>query len=305
MDLRQLQYFVALYEENSITKAARRLHVVQPAVSMQIRRLEADYDLTLFDRTPQGVYPNDTARRLYPMCIDILDRVEQARQVLRDTSGQLSGALSVGIPPSMAHGVLASVLFEFREHHPQVQLTIAEGYSAHLVEWLLQGEIEFAVLSDFGEQKRLRYEPLATEELMIITNSQTQTTDEAITGDQLGDLELIVPSAPNQIRILLDTELDRRGLRLRPSMEVDSLTTVLAMVRKPGWASILPASAIRNLAAENDMRCLRLVDPVVERKLVAAFPVQKATSIAATYFIDALRSALTAPVMLGAHHNPV
>ena len=107
MDLRQIQYFVALYEEKSITKAARRLHVVQPAVSMQIRRIEADYGVTLFERTTSGVYPNQAANTVYPMCLEVLANVEKLRRTLRHGSGKIDGTINVGVPPSIAHGILA------------------------------------------------------------------------------------------------------------------------------------------------------------------------------------------------------
>src|SRR5688500_532234 len=169
MDLRQMQYLVALVEEESITRAARRLHVVQPAVSMQIRRLEADYGVTLFERTPQGVYPNAIARQVYPLCIAILNQTDALRRVLREASGRLVGRLAVGIPPSVAQGVLARALLRFREQSPDVQLVVQEGYSASLVDWLVNGDLDFAVLSMIDGEKRLRYQPLATEELMVVT----------------------------------------------------------------------------------------------------------------------------------------
>ena len=74
MDLRQVRCFVALYEEGSITKAAKRLHIVQPAVSMQIRKLETYNGIVLFDRTANGAKPNAAAHRLYPLCIAALEK---------------------------------------------------------------------------------------------------------------------------------------------------------------------------------------------------------------------------------------
>src|ERR1700761_954477 len=122
MDLRQIQYFVALFEENSITKAAKRLHVVQPAVSIQIRRLETDYGVPLFSRTPHGVYPNATARALYPLCRETLRNVDRLRVMLRELSGQVVGELVVGVPPSLALGCLAQVLVDFHGENPGLQV---------------------------------------------------------------------------------------------------------------------------------------------------------------------------------------
>ena len=74
-DLRQIEYFVALYDERSITKAARRLNVVQPALSMQISRLERSFKTKLFERTSRGVIPTDTGRTFYGLCQKVLSDV--------------------------------------------------------------------------------------------------------------------------------------------------------------------------------------------------------------------------------------
>jgi LysR family nitrogen assimilation transcriptional regulator len=292
MDLRQIQYFVALYEEKSITKSARRLHVVQPAVSMQIRRIEAEYGINLFERTSSGVYPNDAAQTIYPMCLEILGKVEKVRRSLREGSGKLAGTLSVGVPPSIAHGILADVLLSFRADHPGVQLAVHEGYSAHLVDWLLQGDLDFAILGEFEDDRRLRGQPIATEDMRILTSVDTPIVGDVVTGKQLEGLKLIVPSAKNLIRILIDTEMERLGLSLVPAMEVDSLSTVFAATRQAGWASILPASAIRDDDLIRGLRSLPLVEPTIRRTLVATFPVLKPPSTAAQHFIKALKAAI-------------
>ena len=93
MDLRQIEYFVALYDERSITKAASRLNVVQPALSMQISRLERTFKTRLFERTSRGVVPTDLGRTFYGLCQKILSDVYEAQRYLRDASGNLRAIL--------------------------------------------------------------------------------------------------------------------------------------------------------------------------------------------------------------------
>lgn len=292
MDLRQIQYFVALYEEESITRAARRLHVVQPAVSMQIRRIELEYGVALFERTSAGVFPNDAAHAIYPACIEIIGRVEAVRSTLRDGSGKLAGTLSVGVPPSIAHGLLGELLLAFRREHHGVQLAVHEGYSAHLVDWLLQGDLDFAILSEYEEDKRLRNQPIAAEDLVALTSRRTAFAGDTITGRELLAMRLIVPSPRNLVRILVQAEFDRVGLDVVPAMEVDSLATVFSALREPGWVSILPASALGAGIAEQGLRSLRLVEPTIRRTLVATFPALRPPSLAAQQFVAALKAAI-------------
>lgn len=292
MDLRQVQYFIALYEEESVTKAARRLHVVQPAVSMQIRRLEADYGVALFDRTPQGVRPNAVARRLYPQCLDILEKVDLVRNRLRESAGRLAGKLTVGVPPSIAEGILPDVLVEFQKQNPEIQLIVREGYTANLVDWLVQGDLDFAVLTVLEDERRLRYQDLATEELHLVTSLETPIGASQIKGSDLVSLKLVLPSSRNLIRILIETEFERAGLPLSPAMEVDSLSAVFGIIRRAGWASILPASALGSGERQRRFQSLRLIDPIIRRLLVVAFQPQREASPAAQLLIGNLESAL-------------
>jgi LysR family nitrogen assimilation transcriptional regulator len=292
VDLRQIHYFVALYEEKSITKAARRLHVVQPAVSMQIRRIEVEYGVQLFERTTSGVHPNEAAAAIYPMCLEVLSRVEDVRRTLRNGSGKITGSLAIGVPPSIAHGILAEVLAGFSAKYPDVHITVSEGYSAHLVDWLLQGDLNFAILGEFEDDRRLYSQALATEELVVLTAAATVHEGNTITGRELSSMKLILPTGKNLIRILIDTEFEKEGIKLAPTMEIDSLATVLAAIRQPGWASILPVSGINDNDLASGLRILRLVDPIIDRTLVATFPTLKPSSAAAQQFIREVRDVI-------------
>jgi LysR family nitrogen assimilation transcriptional regulator len=292
MDFRQIQYFVALYEEKSITKAARRLHVVQPAVSMQIRRLEVDNGAVLFERSAQGVIPNAAASRLYPLCVDILKRLETVKEELRNISGRLVGSLSVGVPPSVALGILPAVLTEFCTQNPDVQLTVHEGYSAHLVEWLVEGKLDLAVMSEFDEERRLRYQRLVTENLLLVTPVDSDISGPEVRCADIQDLKLVLPSSQNLTRILIDHELERAGVRLSATMEVDSLAVVLGLIRDAGWNSILPAAAVKSAVERGELKSFHLIEPVIRRNLIVAFPGQKSLSAPGQLFVGYVEAAL-------------
>jgi DNA-binding transcriptional LysR family regulator len=293
MDLRQIRFFVALYEEESITKAARRLHVVQPAVSMQIRRLESDYGVSLFDRQPHGVFPNAFSRKLYPQCIEILTKAELLNASLRDASGRLSGRLTIGVPPSLTQGLLASVLLDFHEKLPGIQLVVHEGYTANLLEWLIDEQFDFAVLSRTEGDRRLTYEPLLSEELVLVTSVQTKLEGSQANLKDLAKLKMVVPSEQNLTRTIIETAFEQVDRRLEPAMEVDSLATVFGMLLTPGWASILPISALNPKSpAYGKLQIHRIANPSITRTLVVACPVQKSLSPPARLFIQGLRETM-------------
>jgi LysR family transcriptional regulator, nitrogen assimilation regulatory protein len=270
MDLRQIQYFVALYEEESITKAAKRLRVVQPAVSMQIRRLETDHGVTLFDRTSQGVVPNATAHKLYPLCREAMQQADRLDCILRDASGELVGSVSLGVPPTLTSEAFSDVLEDFHQNNPRVQLRIQEGYSASLLDWLVQGELDAAIVVSGHNERRLSYKVLAMEDLVLAVGADTPWHRDRVAAAELSAFKLVLPSPRNSLRVILDAHLEQTGIVLRPTMEVDSLNLVLHLLRSPGWASILPRSTVQSHTSAGGLRVLELVDPSVQRGLMLA-----------------------------------
>jgi LysR family transcriptional regulator, nitrogen assimilation regulatory protein len=110
LDLRQIQYFVCRYEEGSVTRAARRLNVVQPALSMQIGRLEKRLGVDLFERTARGMVPTSAGEAMYRLYLPVLLDLKHANQMMMELSGKVLGKIAVGIIPSITNSVLADVL---------------------------------------------------------------------------------------------------------------------------------------------------------------------------------------------------
>ncbi|HTM76932.1 MAG TPA: LysR family transcriptional regulator [Devosia sp.] len=294
MDQRQMKYFVALYEEQSITKAARRVHVVQPAVSQQIRKIEADYKVKLFDRTANGVIPNAIARRLYPLCIKALDNIEAVNKALREYSGVPSENLTVGVQSSVTQAIMGNVLLDFVSEFPEVNIKLREGYSANLIEWLNEGVIDFAILSLNEVDKRLKCEPIAVEPLIVVMGKNTDHKADSIAGAEIDRFHIITPARGNQLRSLIDTEFERAGLTYRPTIEIDSMATVFQVIARPGWATLMPLCAFPTDARRQELRSYRLVEPAISRMLVVATLPNKEVSPAAQPLIALLRNAIAA-----------
>src|SRR5690606_15091168 len=110
MEFRQIQYFVCLYEEGTVTRAAKRLNIVQPALSMQIAKLEEALGQRLFERSTQGMQPTAAGRQMYRLFLPILRDFAHAREQILRTDGELSGHVSVGMIASVAQGVLSDAL---------------------------------------------------------------------------------------------------------------------------------------------------------------------------------------------------
>src|SRR3954451_13496404 len=149
MELRQLAYVVAVAEEGSFTRAAEREHVAQPAVSAQVRRLEAELGQPLFARGPGPVTLTAAGEAVLPFARAALASAAGVRTAVDELAGLLRGRVAVGIVPSIEHR-LAGVLAAFHAAHPGVEITLAEDTSDALIDGVRTGRLDFAVAGVAG-----------------------------------------------------------------------------------------------------------------------------------------------------------
>jgi LysR family nitrogen assimilation transcriptional regulator len=294
MDLRQMRYFVALYEEKNVTKAARKVNVVQAAVSQQIRRLEASYGVELFDRTQTGLIPNSVAQRLYPVCLRTLEEAERAVSLLRTAKGKIAGRVAFGVLPSIPQGTLGRLLVEFHDSHPDAQVSVRDGYSHQLLNGVLDGLLDFAVVASPEQHAQLRFEQIGDEELTVVGSVETLAGLDEVRGEELSRFKLVLSSSRNFQRNAIDRELASAGLQLRPELEVESLANVYEIVTTPMWASIVSPCAFPHEQFAGRLKCVRLVQPTLSRRLMLAFLSHKEPSVAARLLMNVVRETFAA-----------
>ncbi|MBL6612693.1 MAG: LysR family transcriptional regulator [Reyranella sp.] len=146
MDLRQLRTFLAVAQERHFGRAAERLHIAQPAVSQQIRTLEADVGTRLFDRTSRSVELTAAGRTLLAGAPDILDRVAQLGEATRATGRSLRGELRLNYARTSPVGIATDIVEEFRRRHPEVKLIIDTMTTTRSLEQLREGTLDAAFL---------------------------------------------------------------------------------------------------------------------------------------------------------------
>jgi DNA-binding transcriptional LysR family regulator len=159
MELRHLRYFVGVAEEASVSKAAERLHVSQPAVSRQIRDLEAELGLPLFDRVGRRIELTADGEDLLRRSRDVLAQAEAVRDRARALRGGVVGVLRVGATPQMTQSVLASFLARYRRSRPGIDVRLTDAGGIRLLDLVENGALHVAVSGVLGGA-RLRIHPL-------------------------------------------------------------------------------------------------------------------------------------------------
>ncbi len=256
MDLKQLEYFVQVAELGSFTRASQLLRVAQPALSRQVRSLELELRQTLFDRNGRGVTTTEAGKRMLAHGRGILQQVERARQDLEDHRGVPVGRLALGLPPSVSRKLTGPLVAAFRERFPKATLTVVEGLSIYMLEWLAQGRIECAVVHPVAPTSAVDLELVLEEPLYLVTaRGKRRGTYSRLVGppaslEQLAACELVIPSRPHSIRMVVETALARADLQPRIGLEIESVPAIVDLVERTSLAAVLPLSALQGSGHE-------------------------------------------------------
>lgn len=266
LNFRRLKYFVKIVDVGSLTQAAEVLHIAQPALSQQLATLEGEFHQQLLVRTKRGVEATEAGRVLYRHAQIILKQFEQAQADVRNSGHRLSGQVSVGLAPGTAASALALPLLRtVRARHPDVVLYLNESLGSILSEQVSNGRMDMAVL--YGGRSLvhgLTFEPLLTEELMLVSPASSVGSTEAMGLADLRDVDLLLPRSHNYLRRYIDEAFE--GLQIAPRVvaEVESAATLAAAVSSGVGATVLPASAAQAVASSIQARVGRIVSPTIE-----------------------------------------
>lgn len=269
LDLRCLEYFVASAQAGSFSKAAAALHLSQPTLSQQIAILENETGQRLFDRNGRGITPTEAGVAMLAHARAILALTDSALADMRERQLNPSGRITLGLPPRVAHSLTASLVQGFRTQFPDAAISVSEGLSIRLREWLLSGRLDAAVLFDPPTSPLLHMETLSREPLVLMA---TEPLPARIRLADVAKLQLVLPSRPNALRQLLEKECQPKGLSLNVVAEVDSIQTVLSLVACGTAATVLPASAIREWTAATAPFVAQIYSPIIRNRMVLAVP---------------------------------
>jgi LysR family nitrogen assimilation transcriptional regulator len=289
MDLRQISYFIALFEEGSVTRAAQRMNVVQPALSMQIAKLERELGQQLFERKPKAVVPTASGRALQRLVRPVLRDVADARAAMARLSQTVSGRVTAGILSSLTASVVPGVLLRFAAAYPDVELSLADGYTSTFIAGVGDGSLDLAVINKPERQLGLMSEHLLDEEMVVVGGRATLLpVPIPVRTRDLAHLNLILPSPRNGLRIELDRRLHAEDVMLNPKLELDLVPAIADVVARSDLFTILPAIAVCRQLAEGSLRAYRITAPRIARQLVVVHRPDAPLSNAAAKFIEIL-----------------
>lgn len=288
MDLKQLEYFVAVAERGSVSRSAVAMNVSQPTISRHLSLLEQELGQRLLERTGRGVKLTDAGQSLLVHAKVMLDAASQARFEIKEMRSDPIGKVVIGLPHRVAMNLCVPLVKRFREELPNAMVSVIEGLSLALREDLIGGRIDVALLFDPAPTPLLKYESLLRERLFLVSPPRTRIPAQ-VGVQELKEYPMVLPSSPNPIRNLVDAVLLPRKISLNIIAEVGAVHSALALVERGVACSILPESAITKSQSRNQVVQSPIGPPAMWNQLMLAVPTARPLSRLTQQTIKLLR----------------
>ncbi|BCG22501.1 transcriptional regulator [Pseudomonas tohonis] len=271
MDFRQLRYFVALYEEGHVGRAAERLSISQPALSQQIRQLEQGLDVSLFQRTGKRLLPTLAAHTLYNHALPLLDGMERAREALRNFRGQSPRSLAIGVLQTVNASLVPLLLERLREAQPHLVVQIYELSGLDIERRLLTGNLDIGIGFLPPRQPGLHSQLLYEDELQLVIPEEHPLKEfRKVSLAQAAELPMLLLGEEFRVRQIWQEQLALIGRRPQVQAELNHMAGILDSLPHTRLATVLPGRA-RQLHANQALLWKPLSEPRVPLKVGLVF----------------------------------
>ncbi len=264
MELRDLRSLVGISEAGSLSAAARLLHLTQPALTSSLQRLEAELGVKLVERHSRGSSLTDEGRYVLQKAYDVIHDIAEIKSVVQNLAEEPIGDVRLGLPTTVAGGLIPELLPLLQARYPQIRLYVVEAMSGVLSEQLQLGMLDLAVLYDIQPMAGLRSEPILHERLcLIVPKAHPLATRMRVRLEEVSRLRLVLPSANHSIRKHIESSFRAEGLTLNVAADIDSLPGLFGLA-KAGHCTILPTFLKQSMVQEGSVVSIEISRPSLD-----------------------------------------
>lgn len=247
IDIRRLRYFLAVCDHGGFSKAASAIGVAQPVLTRHVQLLEQELGLSLVSRNGRGALPTEPGKFLVDHARVHLEGLDSLAERLRQTFTQDPAQIVLGICPTVTPLFLDDLRGFIRVNLPNLTLSVIEAYSGDLRNLMERGRIDLALTYQPFDQGAVNGIDLLSERLVVVKSALRKLEVASFSLDDVSRLALILPSQIHQLRKIIDRVCSKRGVRLAPELELDSLSVVKLALDDPTseFATILPYHSVR------------------------------------------------------------
>lgn len=278
MDLKHLRAFLTVAETGNVTRSAEILHLVQPAVSRQIRLLEESIGAQLFERERHGMVLTTAGKALIGYARRVLLEIDRAKMEIGTATGEVSGLVTLGLLPSTVDILACPLVSAVAKAYPGIHVRIAIGYAGTLMSWLESGEVDAALLYGAERSPNIQTAPLIEEPLWVVGPAQIKLRkSKPVTLARVANHTFVLPSSSHGIRTIVEHACAVAQVQLHISAETNALSVQRALVLGGHGLTILPPIAVAEDLRSRRLSGAPLADPAISRTIVLGLPNNRPT----------------------------
>ena len=294
MDINQLEVFLAVAQEKSFSRAAEALHRTQPAVSQAIRRLEAELNEALFDRSSKDGTLTAAGRVLFDFAQQMMNLRHHAHSAIRELRDLHRGKLSLGANEYTVMCLLPLIPI-FRARHPHIKIEVKRSLASRIPGEILGRDVEIGVVSFKPVDQAIKSVPIATDELaLIVAPDHPLAAKKVVSVRELGAESFIAHNVPSPYREKVVKTFEKQRTPLNISMEMPTLEAIKRLVEKGLGVALIPRLAAQTEIARQQLAGLAVKEMRLERRVHLIYRKGATLSHAAKAFLTLAR---------GAHEN--
>ncbi|MES9971941.1 MAG: LysR family transcriptional regulator [Candidatus Thiodiazotropha sp.] len=262
MDIKQLRYFKAICQHGGFTAAARKLHIAQPAISIAIRKLESELNLTLLHRGERQITPTVEGEVLLGHAKRIIEMSETAELEMRELRGLTKGEVRIGIPSMLGSYYFPPILMGFKHRYPALSLSVYEQGTRRLQDMIREGELDLGVVVTDPTPEDLETRLLTREEMVAcVPREHSLAARESISMEEFFSHELVVFKTGYFLREFIDRYSQDSRLSPKIAFETNLIPLTKAIVRQ-GFGITTFLRMVIEQDGQNDLVAVPFEEPV-------------------------------------------
>ena len=286
MELRQLKYFIKAAERSNFTEAAALLNISQSTLSQQIKQLEDELGVPLFDRIAKRVMLTEAGKLFLPHAIQTVRKSEDGREMIKELNNIQTGSLTIGATYGLS-SLLTQTLIRFSEKYPKIKISIEFGTSDELLKMITESKLDFALsFIPVRHTKTYVTYPLFKSILsLIVHRDHPSATHQNTSVAQLADMPLVLPVKGYSIRAFLDKAFSEVNIIPDIAMEINDIDMLLKLVDTGKWCTVLMKTSLFNYPS---LVAVPILGEEMERQATITWPVDVYRKKSAIEFAELL-----------------
>lgn len=286
LTLQQLRLYEAVTRLGSFTRAAEELFITQPAVSIQIKRLEEQVGLALFEHVGKKIFPTAAGKVTYEASLDILNRIENLKMSIEELKGDVKGSLQVSVVTTAKY-FLPNLLGEFLQQYPDVEPKLKFTNRARVMERLMNNEDDFVMMGQVPEDDSLEAYPFINNILGVVAPADHPLANKKnISLKELAQHRFLNREIGSGTRYVFDQLLEERGVKIEPYMELGSSEALKQAVMAGLGIAVLSLHSVQLELSVNKLTVLDVEGFPLKRRWYAVHLKGKRLSLVARTFLE-------------------